>query len=124
MTGIVAWGSLITLLLILLNIFLFMMWRQLNRRIQELTQAQLRASSTDIPTSMLVTGLARVEARLQQLASAPQAVPEPPPKSDDRAYQLAQRLARNGASASEIANACGLTQHEAELLWRLHAPSQ
>lgn len=40
----------------------------------------------------------------------------------DRALALAQRLARQGASAKDIAETCGISLTEAELLHRLHSP--
>lgn len=99
-------------------------WRQVTRRLRDIAEAQQRAASTDVPTSMLVTGMARIEARLQQLESVRKPPPAAQPQSGDRAYELAQRLARNGADAAQIANACGITLHEAELLCRLHAPTR
>lgn len=38
-----------------------------------------------------------------------------------RGYEVAARLARNGASAEELMHTCALSRHEAELLVRLHA---
>jgi hypothetical protein len=38
-----------------------------------------------------------------------------------RGYDLATRLARNGAEVDELVSTCGITRHEAELLVRLHA---
>ncbi|WP_448102211.1 DUF2802 domain-containing protein [Luteibacter jiangsuensis] len=40
----------------------------------------------------------------------------------DRALALAQRLARQGATPQNIAETCGISLTEAELLHRLHAP--
>lgn len=97
--------------------------RRLARRLDAIEASQQRAASTDVPTSMLVTGMARIEARLQQLEHARQAAPAPQAQSGDRAYQLAQRMARDGADAARIAESCGITLHEAELLARLHAPA-
>lgn len=98
-------------------------WRQLARRLRAVQEVQDRLASTDVPTSMLVTGMARVEARLQQLEHGQQPLPAPQAQSGDRAYELAQRMARNGAAAGDIAEACGINLHEAELLRRLHAPA-
>lgn len=41
--------------------------------------------------------------------------------ASSRNYAVAIRLARSGAQAQEIAEACGLARHEAELVVRLHA---
>ncbi|HEY3786329.1 MAG TPA: DUF2802 domain-containing protein [Steroidobacteraceae bacterium] len=37
-------------------------------------------------------------------------------------YEIAIRLARGGATREELVSGCGLSLHEAELVWRLHAP--
>lgn len=37
-----------------------------------------------------------------------------------RGYDLAARLAKNGAGVEELVASCGITRHEAELLSRLH----
>jgi hypothetical protein len=38
-----------------------------------------------------------------------------------RGYDVAARLARNGAGVDELITNCGITRHEAELLVRLHS---
>jgi len=38
-----------------------------------------------------------------------------------RGYDMAARLAKNGADVDELVANCGITKHEAELLVRLHA---
>lgn len=45
-----------------------------------------------------------------------------PAGSASPGYEIAIRLARSGASREELICGCGLSQHEAELVWRLHAP--
>lgn len=101
---------------------LLVAWRQLSCKLDAIAEAQEQAASTDVPTSMLVTSMARIEARLQQLERTRQTPPPAPPaQPDDRAYQLAQRMARDGADAARIAESCGIALHEAELLARLHA---
>ena len=40
--------------------------------------------------------------------------------SSQRGYDLAARLAKNGAAVDELVASCGITRHEAELLSRLH----
>ena len=40
--------------------------------------------------------------------------------SSQRGYDLAARLAKNGAAVDELVASCGITRHEAELLTRLH----
>jgi hypothetical protein len=56
----------------------------------------------------------RIDARAQLNAAAAAGAP--------RGYELALRLARNGASQDEIAESSGVTRQEAQLLVRLHGP--
>ncbi|MGH8191559.1 MAG: DUF2802 domain-containing protein [Rhodanobacteraceae bacterium] len=120
--NIVYWGILLGVVILQLILGL-VAWRHLARRIRALASEQQRIASTDVPTSMLVTAMARVEARLQQLEHENQPLPTPQPQPGDRAYELAQRMARTGAEAPQIAESCGIALHEAELLRRLHAPA-
>jgi hypothetical protein len=48
-----------------------------------------------------------------RLAPAGNATPQ-------RGYDMATRLAKNGADVDELVDNCGITRHEAELLVRLH----
>jgi Protein of unknown function (DUF2802) len=48
-----------------------------------------------------------------RLAPAGNAIPQ-------RGYDMATRLAKNGADVEELVANCGITRHEAELLMRLH----
>ena len=49
---------------------------------------------------------------------------EPPSPSATRSYDIALRLARNGASREELMSNCGMSRHEAELAVRLHGPAK
>jgi HAMP domain-containing protein len=120
--NIIFWGILLGVMLLLLAVCVVAWW-QLARRLRAIAEAQQQFASTDVPTSMLVTAMARVEARLPQLEHEHQIAPAPQAQPDDRAFDLAQRMARNGADAAQIAEACGINLHEAELLRRLHAPA-
>jgi len=44
-----------------------------------------------------------------------------PARSGRVGYDLAIRLAREGATVSEIAGSCAMSAREAQLVWRLHA---
>lgn len=44
--------------------------------------------------------------------------------NQQRGYDLALQMARNGAGAEDIASASGVTQHEASFLARMHNPQQ
>ncbi len=99
-------------------------WRRAARRQSEQMQAQnlalleqlaqicARFDSTDQQVRQLGEQLEHSAARS---ASVARATP---------GYQIAIRLARGGASADELAGGCGLTRAEADLVRRLHGPSQ
>jgi len=55
----------------------------------------------------------RVDSNLQRVA---------PASGSPANYQIAIRLAKNGAERDELAASCGLSRQEAELVHRLHAP--
>lgn len=42
------------------------------------------------------------------------------PAAGPRGYEVAVRLAKNGASREELISSCGISRHEADLLLRLH----
>lgn len=80
-----------------------------------------------VPPDALAAMLRRLENRLgdieEQVRRNPAVtVAGEPGAATDRALALAQRLARQGASAKDISETCGISLTEAELLQRLHAP--
>src|SRR5579871_6210166 len=79
--------------------------------LQRLADLESRIDETRVSHSKLG---ARIE-RPPQLAS-PQSAPAAP------GYQIAIRLAKSGASREELISGCGLSTHEAELVFRLHSP--
>lgn len=102
----------------------FTAWRRAARRESEQMQAQNRA---------LLEQLAQICARLdstdQQVRQLGEQLEHAAARSASVAraapgYQIAIRLARGGASADELAGGCGLTRAEADLVRRLHGPSQ
>jgi hypothetical protein len=50
-----------------------------------------------------------------------QRLPSAPPATAVRGYEIAARMARNGASKEELMRSAGITPHEAELLVKLHS---
>ena len=76
----------------------------------------------DVPTSMLVRMLSQLERRMAGVEEAARCT-TPAAASGDRSYELAQRLARQGAGTEQIVEACGISRQEAELLRHLNAPS-
>ncbi|MGC1548068.1 MAG: DUF2802 domain-containing protein [Rhodanobacter sp.] len=103
-------------------LLVWLCWRswQLRKRIDLLALA----ATTDVPTSMLVITLSKIEHRLKVIeghmhASTP--VPfEAPPAPELNNYDLARQLAQQGATAELLVERCGLSRDEAELLHHLH----
>ncbi|WP_108470710.1 DUF2802 domain-containing protein [Rhodanobacter thiooxydans] len=97
---------------------LFHGWRQLRelqRRMAELSHDAAHAR-TDVPTSMLVMALGRLERQLGRIERQPS--PTVP-----RSYELAQQLAREGADVEQLISRCGLSRDEAQLVLRMHPAS-
>ncbi|QWT20598.1 DUF2802 domain-containing protein [Bacillus sp. NP157] len=79
-----------------------------------------------IEPDQLAGMLRRLENRLgdieDQVRRGPNvALSSEPGGTSDRSLALAQRLARQGASPKDIAETCGISLTEAELLHRLHS---
>lgn len=128
--------ALVSSALLILNLLAL---RQSRRLLGQLTQLQatapeaatadVRYQTTDIPTSMLVTTLSRLERRIMQLEDLlgagtppPKAAPGPAPITADVdvRYERAQQLVGEADSAEQLSEASGLTLYEAELLLRIH----
>lgn len=66
-------------------------------------------------------GLDELRARATPAAGPAASAPALAPS---RSYDIALRLARNGASREELMSSCGMSRHEAGLAVRLHGPGQ
>lgn len=107
--------AILLLLALAQSVVLFHLWRQsaqLQRRIAVLSHETSHAVSTDVPTSMLVSALGRVERQMRQIEQTP------PPTH--QAYELAQQLAREGADLEQLVSRCGLSRDEARLVMQMH----
>ncbi|KJV36316.1 DUF2802 domain-containing protein [Luteibacter yeojuensis] len=83
-------------------------------------------ATTTVQPDQLAGMLRRLENRLgdieDQVRRSPSVtVAAEPGANADRALALAQRLARQGATPQDIAETCGISLTEAELLHRLHS---
>ncbi len=111
-------AGMLGLLGLLQFLLLFLLWRRM-RQWQQRADALAHAAAyacTDVPTSMLVAVLGRLEQRLDQLEQQ-----SPPPR---RSYDLAQQLAREGADVEQLITRCGLSRDEARLVRQLHPATQ
>ncbi|HVF17584.1 MAG TPA: DUF2802 domain-containing protein [Steroidobacteraceae bacterium] len=104
----------------------FIRWRRTdemnNQRLQQQLQHQL--DRTFVELRSLHETVMVMSARLEGLSErtevgtrlAPAGIAAP-----QRGYDMAARLAKNGADIDELVANCGITRHEAELLVRLHS---
>jgi len=116
----VAFG-LISLVQLAMLVFVYRRLGQLN--VGNLAPApDFATPEPDLATDVMVGALRKLDQRIDDLEvqarHVPVAVADVVPA--DRSYMLAQRLARQGASAQQIAETCGIFPSEAELLQRLH----
>lgn len=112
---------------------LLLLWRRLGKatalphvHVPAAVAAPQEADSrtVHVDEAALIGVLKRLEIRLGDIEDQVRHSPGMPNEvghATDRAYTLAQRLARQGATAQQIAETCGLSLSEAELLHRLHA---
>lgn len=93
-----------------------MLWRQARKLRVALALIGHSAThvATDVPTSMLVAALGRLEHRLSLLE-----LPASSPAQSS--YALAQQLARQGADAEQLVARCGLSPDEARLIVQMHS---
>lgn len=106
--------AVLLLLALVQSALLFHLWRQsadLKQRVQVLSHGALHAF-TDVPTSMLVTALGRLERQMREI--------EQQPAPARQAYELAQQLAREGADLDQLVSRCGLSRDEARLVMQMH----
>jgi hypothetical protein len=102
---------LVTLLQSVLLVQLGRQSRQLQQRVGALSHSATHAC-TDVPTSMLVTALGRLERHINAI--------EPVPTRARPSYELAQQLAREGADVEQLIARCGVSRDEASLIRQLH----
>jgi hypothetical protein len=98
-------------------------WRRTQRRDTQRLFEQLDIALAEIRSlgeSNLTLG-ARLDEVIKRMEAPVRSLPAPAATSGVRGYEIAARMARNGASADELIQSCGLTRHEAELLIRLHS---
>lgn len=104
------------LAVLLQTLVLGLLWRQAMRlRVALATLGHSAAyACTDVPTSMLVTALGRLEHRISLLELPAGTLPQ-------SSYELAQQLARKGAGTEQLVAQCGLSSDEARLIVQMHS---
>jgi Protein of unknown function (DUF2802) len=100
----------------------FIRWRRADERQSQELYARLDRAFGELRS--LHETVTVMNARLESLSERAESEPRSPPVAAavgaQRGYDLATRLAKNGASPEELVASCGVTRHEAELLSRLH----
>lgn len=100
----------------------FIRWRRADERQSQELYARLERAFGELRS--LHETITVMSARLESLSEREESEARLPPVAATvgahRGYDLATRLAKNGASPEELVASCGVTRHEAELLSRLH----
>lgn len=99
----------------------FIRWRRADERHAHALQAQLERAFVEMRS--LHETVTVMSARLEALSERAESDARLAPAgvvSAQRGYDLAARLAKNGAGIEELVTSCGITRHEADLLTRLH----
>jgi hypothetical protein len=96
----------------------FIRWRRADDRANQALHTQLERVFAEM-RSMHET-ISVMSARLDAMSKESEIDSRRAPAASQRGYDVAQRLARNGAGIEELIANCGITRHEAELLVRLH----
>lgn len=99
----------------------FSRWRRADERQMQHLSGQLQRTFAEVRS--LHETIAVMSARIESLSERADSDSRLAPAgavSSQRGYDLAARLAKNGAAVDELVASCGVTRHEAELLSRLH----
>lgn len=98
----------------------FIRWRRADA--QSHVELREHLDSTLAEVRSLHETVAAMRARLDTLSERAEVDSHRAPAgvASHRGYDMAARLARNGASSADLVANCGITRHEAELLLRVH----
>ena len=100
----------------------FIRWRRADERANARLHEHLERAFVELRS--LHETVSVMSARIDSLSERSEVESRLAPAGSQRGYDVAQRLARNGASVEELVANCGITRHEAELLTRLHGARQ
>ena len=103
----------------------FTRWRRADERDSQLLQAKFEQAFAELRSLHETVAVmnARIEAMSERVETDARRAPPVAVVAGgaQRGYDLAMRMAKNGASVEDLVSNCGITRHEAELLSRLHA---
>lgn len=99
----------------------FIRWRRSDEASSRVLQQQLERAFGEIRSlhETVIVMNARLESMSERTEVGARLAPASQ-TSTQRGYDVATRLAKNGADIDELTANCGITRHEAELLIRLH----
>jgi len=103
----------------------FSRWRRADERQMQHLCGELQRTFAEMRS--LHETIAVMNARLESLSERAESDSRLAPAgvaASQRGYDLATRLAKNGAGVDELIASCGITRHEAQLLSRLHMTKQ
>jgi Protein of unknown function (DUF2802) len=99
----------------------FSRWRKNDERATQALHAQLERAFGELRS--LNETVSVMSARLDAFGERAEVETKAPMTANlnaQRGYDVATRLAKQGASVEDLVSNCGITRHEAELLTRLH----
>ena len=99
----------------------FSRWRRADERQMQHLCGELQRTFAEVRS--LHETIAVMNARMESMSERAETDSRLAPaggSGSQRGYDLAARLAKNGAGVEELVASCGITRHEAELLSRLH----
>jgi hypothetical protein len=103
----------------------FTRWRRADERDSQLLQAKFELAFAELRSLHETVAVmnARIEAMSERAETDSRRAPAVAVVAGgaQRGYDLAMRMAKNGATVEDLVSNCGITRHEAELLSRLHA---
>jgi hypothetical protein len=103
----------------------FTRWRRADERDSQLLQARFEQAFAELRSlhETVTVMNARIEAMSERVETDSRRAPPVAVVAGgaQRGYDLAMRMAKNGATTEDLVSNCGITRHEAELLARLHA---
>lgn len=103
----------------------FIRWRRSDEHNNARLHQQLERAFNEVRS--LHETVAVMSARLESMSERAEVGTRLAPASitaPQRGYDMAARLAKNGADVDELVANCGITRHEAELLVRLHGANR
>lgn len=118
---VISWRELLVAIVLATFIYLLEVWLGSRRRRAGADKAA-RGEDIAVELARLREDVMAIRQRLDTLETRVGAAPSQTPEAETP-YGRAVRLAREGLAAQELANCCGISRGEAELIVALHRPA-